>query len=126
MLVPWLASSLSDTVELTSDRRLCFAAGAAIVKLGTPNRSMHDIIIVDGFAPLPFVFTPPGQPTGFGVLFFPMWIAEAIIVVPTCFLWYRDRRTVKAGHCPTCGYDLRASKRVCPECGAAVPESGGS
>jgi hypothetical protein len=33
----------------------------------------------------------------------------------------RDRRW-RHGLCPCCGYDLRGSSRVCPECGSRIPE----
>ncbi len=50
----------------------------------------------------------------------PLWLLFTLAAIPTAILWRRDRRTVKPGHCRQCGYDLRASKKVCPECGAAV------
>ena len=54
------------------------------------------------------------------ILIIPVWLAVLIFAIPTAVLWHRDRRTVKPGCCQTCGYDLRASKKTCPECGTAV------
>ncbi len=50
----------------------------------------------------------------------PFWMFLALAAIPTAVLWYRDRRTVKPGCCRQCGYDLRASKKTCPECGTAI------
>lgn len=52
----------------------------------------------------------------------PYWfLALLTAVLPTARLVgrARRRRLVRAGRCPTCGYDLRGSPRRCPECGAA-------
>ncbi len=53
----------------------------------------------------------------------PFWFLLTLAAIPTVILWHRDRRTVKPGCCRVCGYDLRASKKVCPECGAAIGEA---
>ena len=55
----------------------------------------------------------------------PHWsLAAFFSVLPTAFLIgsVRIMRRRRAGLCPSCGYDLRASPGRCPECGA-VPQS---
>jgi len=49
----------------------------------------------------------------YGVIFFAKRAAH----------WNRESRApiFDAGKCPKCGYDLRATKEVCPECGTPVP-----
>ena len=52
----------------------------------------------------------------------PIWLILVLLVLPTYLRW-RQRRVRRArGLCENCGYDLRASTGVCPECGVlAVP-----
>ena len=50
----------------------------------------------------------------------PFWLPLTLAAIPTAILWRRDRRTVKPGCCRVCGYDLRASKKTCPECGTPI------
>ena len=54
----------------------------------------------------------------------PLWPACALTLVPPgwlVFSTWRRRRSRKLGHCPACGYDLRATPGRCPECGAETP-----
>lgn len=50
----------------------------------------------------------------------PDWaLALVTAVLPIAWI-FRRRRRVSAGHCGTCGYDLRASADRCPECGTPI------
>jgi hypothetical protein len=50
----------------------------------------------------------------------PYWFLFAISLVLPIRWWLKARRTLP-GCCTVCGYDLRASKDRCPECGTAIP-----
>ena len=61
------------------------------------------------------------------VLIVPYWqlvLLGATLPAWRLVSWARRRRRRRPGHCPRCGYDLRASNDRCPECGAPTALAG--
>ena len=69
-----------------------------------------------------FTWWPSAQfSTTRGHVALPPWMLLVIVALPTCFLWYMDRRRFAPGHCQKCGYNLTGNvSGRCPECGSKI------
>ncbi len=67
------------------------------------------------------VIRPGGVTTSATDVRIPLWLPTCILAALSFFLLlpplHRRRKREKLGLCLKCGYDLRASKDRCPECG---------
>ena len=70
----------------------------------------------------PDPFYTKGPPGTYDVISLPLWIpiiSFAVLPLHAVMILHRRRKRKKLGLCLGCGYDLRASKDRCPECGEA-------
>jgi hypothetical protein len=61
---------------------------------------------------------------GIHIIIIPFWFLLLASGIASALLILAQRRLVlrsRLGHCQSCGYDLRHSKKNCPECGAPIP-----
>ncbi len=50
-------------------------------------------------------------------------IGGAVGGIVGAMMYFVKKKKPKPGTCPKCGYDLRGSSGMCPECGAAAPHN---
>lgn len=65
----------------------------------------------------------PRSPWMRGVAF-PLWTPALLFALRPAARLQRRLRRQRPGHCPRCGYDLRATPDRCPECGTAGEKTG--
>ena len=87
-------------------------AGSTLRRLGFALQSEYNTPDASGSYDFPNAFVPHW----FIVLI------TALLPATRLYLLVRRRQQKRAGLCPTCGYDLRATPSRCPECGTTPNE----
>ena len=112
----WAVSSCSG--QLYVERGMTSYPDASRWRSGPPHYWFLTPTNIDwqfvGFAHL--TGSPEGLPRPFSVLVVPYWSFLPVFLAAPGF-WMLRRRRHRIGHCPRCGYDLRATPDRCPECG---------
>lgn len=98
---------------------------AGLRLLGLEYSVYSGVPMWSSYAPPPG--TPPPILAKVWVVPYPwLMVLAAILPVRWAILKKQLQRRRQLGLCPTCGYDLRASTRRCPECGTFIPTDEGS
>ena len=124
LLSMWAVSTVSTVARLSEGGHFGWRQGVVRVNIYEPPTPRMGLVTwIAEWTPLaaglklPELRNLPRDHVSFTA---PLWLLFTLAAIPTALLWHRDRRTVKPSHCRQCGYDLRASKKKCPECGTAI------
>ena len=122
ILTMWIRSYwVSDSLSITASCSLFTRRGELCIQLLTDMTSGTKLT-AGGYV---FVGVGPTQLVEVGTITavpYSILVFIATVVAMFCF-WVGNKTRHKSGYCEVCGYDLRASTGVCPECGTTFGSS---
>ena len=103
----WIVGGGQIQMLWTPRSRTSYGPGWAVGRLANPGIEWWPEIWTD-FLPATLVAIP-------------LWIPLVAVAIPTGFLWRRERKRPRPGHCRSCRYNLTGNvSGVCPECGRKI------